>query len=304
VEFADALEEAHQAGLHQKPESEISDAFTAAEMKREQFRALLKSEKELNLSPENKPVTLKIYERELLRNERAITQAKISELIETGKISLADLETKKANEIFSSKEREEIQLEAGERTRENLEPKELWAKRQNFSEKLQQAAIKASDSLERAHEIYHSKDANPKEVSQVFSALDADILTLKNERRTERTATKFVNFKTDFKRDLAQMFTSGQRLENTQLLTAMTRGILLGALEKQNIHPEKIGLGSKELSEISRTITLAMADGKNREKLLDNHPAVTVQDSRYGQTKSAGQNQQIPMKQRQIEHTR
>lgn len=306
LEFADALEDAHQKSLRDETKSEIAEAFAVAETKREQIREFLKIEKETQLSPEKKPVTLLIYERELARNEKAITRAKINEMIETGKLSLADLETKKASEIFSPQERASIRLEAGERTRENLEPKELWASRRDVSEKLQQTALNASDALEQAHEIYH-QSANPKEVSRAFSALDTSIVRLKNERREARLNSKFINFKTDFKRDLAQMFEGGKPVENTQVLAAMTKGLLLDALEKQNVQPEKIGLTGEKLSEISRTITLAMVDDRKREKMFAvNHKsaAMPVQDSHAPHTKNASENQQTPDKTRQFEHIR
>lgn len=308
LEFADALEDAHQASLNKKSESEIKQAFAVAETKRERLDDSLKIEKQSHLSPENKPVTLLIYERELARNERAIGQAKIAQMIETGKLSLSDLETKRGGEIFSAKERASIRLEAGERTRENLEPKELWAKHGDVSEKLQQAALGASEALERAHEIYHEAGVEQKQVARAFSALDAGIVQLKNERRTTRAAAKFINFKTDFKRDLAQMFERGQPSENPQLLAAMTKGLLINSLEKQNVPPEKIGVSSEKLSEISRTITLAVVDDRKREKTLalnnQSAPALSVQENRAGQTKSVAQNQQVPLKTRQFEHTR
>lgn len=266
LEFADALEDAHRASLNKQSESEIADAFSIAEVKHQKLEEFLKNENESSRSLEHEPVTLKIYERELARNERVIAQAKIGQMIETGKLSLADLETKKAGEIFSPKERDEIKLEAGERTRENLEPKELWAKRGDVSEKLQQAALRASDNLERAHEIYHEAGADRTEVSRAFSALDAGIVRLKNERQAARLNSRFINFKTDFKRDLAQMFERGQPVENSQLLAAMTKGLLLGAMEKQNVQPEKIGISSDKLNEISMTISLAMAGDIKRER--------------------------------------
>jgi hypothetical protein len=282
LEFADALEDAHQKSLHQETKAEVVEAFAVAGMKREQMREILKIEKEAQLSLEKKPVTLLIYERELARNERAITRAKINEMIETGKLSLADLETKKANEIFSPQEREQIRLEAGERTRENLEPKELWASRHKVSENLQKTALSASGALEQAHEAYQ-ENADSKEVSQVFSALDKSIVRLKNERREARLNSKFINFKTDFKRDLAQMFASGKPIENTELLAAMTKGLLLNALEKQNVQPEKINLTGEKLREISRTVTLSMVENKKRENLIianERFNTISISDNR------------------------
>ena len=306
LEFAYALETVYQANLSQAPTSEIEQLFTVAEDKRANLSYSLKEEKASSILPEQKPVTLKIYERELAKNEQAITKAKISEMIETGKISLADLEMKKVSEIFSPLERDEIRLEAGERTRENLEPKELWSKRSELSENLQQTALIASDTLERAHEIYHDQNTSQGEISRVFFALDADIVKLKNERKLEQKATKFINFKTEFKRDLAQMFERNQPLENPNLLTAMTKGLLSNALEKQNIHAEKLGINSEKLSEISRTITLAMVDDKRKEKLIaaGKSVAVSVQDNFPAQTKTNSENPNTPLKTRQFEHTR
>ena len=312
LKFADALEAAHQASLNKQSESEIANAFTAAETKREQLNEFLKIEKELRLSPEHKPVTLEIYERELVRNERAITQAKIAQMIETGKLSIADLETKKAGDIFSPMERDEIKLEAGERTRENLEPKELWARRGDVSEKLQKAALGASEVLERAHEIYHEANADAKEVSRAFSALDASIVRLKNERRTDRIAAKFINFKTDFKRDLAQMFERGQSIENPRMLAAMTKGLLIDGLEKQNIQPEKIGASGEKLSEISMTITMAMIGDKKLEQFADknfepNRKSKTVEhaeNDNFVHRQTEQEKQHVQAKTKQFERAR
>ncbi|MGC2234967.1 MAG: hypothetical protein WA584_02230 [Pyrinomonadaceae bacterium] len=308
LEFADALEEAHQASLNKKSESEIEQAFAIAETKRQRLDETLQIEKQSNFLPENKPVSLTIYERELERNEKAIAQAKISNMIEAGELSLRDLETKKAGEIFTAKERDEIRIEAGERTRENLEPKELWARRSDVSENLQQAALHASEALEKAHGIYHETGADKKEIARTFSALDAGIIKLKNERQTNKIAAKFINFKTDFKHDLAQMFERGQPSENPQLLAAMTKGLLINSLEKQNLASEKIGISSEKLSEISRTITLAMVEDKKREKavaIVNNQSVeLSVLDSRTAQSKISAEKSSVPVKTRLFEHMR
>ncbi len=312
LEFADALHTAHQASLNRQSESEIADAFNIAEAKRGQLREFLKLEKASHLSPENKPVTLEIYERELVRNERNITRAKISQMIETGELSLADLETKKASEIFSPKERDEIRLEAGERTRENLEPKELWTRHGDVSEKLQQAALSASDALERAHEIYHEAGTSPKEILQSFSALDAGIVHLKNERRAVRDAAKIFNFKTEFKHDLAQMFERGGSIGNPRILAAMTKGLLIDGLEKQNASPEKIGIGAEKLNEISMTIALAMTGDKKREQFADknfkpNRESKIVEraeDNNFVHRQIEPEKHRVEVKQKQFERTR
>ena len=313
LELADALESAHQASLNRQSESEIEVAFKVAETKREELHALSEIENEPQLSLEPKSTTLEIYERELVRNERAITRAKISEMIETGTLSLSDLETKKAAEIFSVKERDEIKLEAGERTRENLEPKELWAKHGDVSEKLQKAALSASDALEQAHGIYHEQGANPKDVLRRFAALDAGIVQLKNERQREKAAAKFINFKTEFKRDLAQMFGRGeQSFDEPRILAAMTKGLLIDALEKRNLLPERINLSSEKLSEISRTITLAMVKDEKRENVITKKLPIHEKSKIPEQTNSslvtreamyAGR-QHISYKLKQTEHTR
>ena len=313
LELADALENAHQSSLNRQSESEIATAFKITETKREQLRALSEIENESQLSHEQKPATLEIYERELERSERAVTRAKISEMIETGKISLADLETKKATEIFSAKERDEIKIEAGERTRENLEPKELWAKRGDVSERLQQAALGASDALERAHEIYHEQGANPKEISRSFAALDAGIVRLKNERQSEKAAAKFMNFKTEFKRDLGQMFErGGLLLDDSRIVAAMTKGLLIDGLEKQNIQPERIGIGAEKLSEISQTITLAMLGENKREQFAEKNFEVNskskasefAKNDNFVQRQTGHEKQSVQVKPKQYEQKR
>ncbi len=312
LEFADALHTAHQSSLNQQSQSETATAFIFAETKREQLKEFSQVEKESRHSPEKKPVSLLIYERELARNERAIAQAKISQLVENGKLSLTDLETKKASEIFSPKERDEIRTEAGERTRENLEPKELWAKRQTVSEELEQSALAASENLERAHEIYHDAGADSKEISRSFSALDADIIKLKNERRTEQLNAKFINFKTEFKRDLATIFETGQSAEDPRLLTAMTKGLLIDGLEKQNIKPEKIGISGEKLSEISLTISMVMTGekkpeqfaNKNFEPLYETNTSEISEKNNFTSRQTEFEKQHIPTKTKQFERAR
>ncbi len=312
LEFADALHTAHQSSLKQQSQSETATAFIFAETKREQLKEFSQGEKEPRPSTENKPVSLLIYERELARNERAIAQAKISQLVENGKLSLTDLETKKAGDIFSPKERDEIRTEAGERTRENLEPKELWAKRQTFSEELEQSALAASENLERAHEIYHDAGADSKEISRSFSALDDDIIKLKNERRTERLNTKFMNFKTEFKRDLATVFETGQSAEDPRLLAAMTKGLLIDGLEKQNIKSEKIGISSEKLSEISLTISMAMTGEKKHEIFADKkfeplyktNTSEISEKNNFTSRQTEFEKQHIPTKTKQFERAR
>lgn len=304
---ADVLEDAPQASLSKKSESEIEQVFTVADAKRQSLEESLKPEKKLNISLENPPVTLKIYERELARNERTIAQTKISRMIETGELSLHDLETKKAGEIFSPEDRDEIRLEAGERTRESLEPKELWANRRDVSEKLKEAALGASEALEKAHAIYHKAGAAKEEIARAFSALDTDVINLKNERRINKAAAKFINFKTDFKRDLAQIFERGQSNENPQLLAAMTKGLITNSLEKQNVPPEKIGLSSEKLGEISRTITMAVVDDKKHQRAIaanNQWVPLMVQDDRAGQEKTSEVKSSVPLKTRKFEHTK
>lgn len=308
LELADALEDAHRLSLRGASQSAINDAFNAAETKREQLDESLKVKQDSQFSLENKSVTLSIYERELARNEKTIMQAKISNKVENGELSLLELETKKASEIFSVKDRNEIRLEAGERTRENLEPKELWARHGDVSEKLQHAALSASDALETAHGIYHEAGANRQEVIRAFSTLDAGIVNLKNERRANRVAAKFMNFKTDFKRDLAQMFErGGNSIENPRMLAAMTKGLLLDGLEKQNIQPEKIGFNREKLNELSVTITLAMSGEQKCEKtnFVSRHSVAPTEDNRFDQSKNIAQkSQDSPIKERKYELTR
>jgi len=176
---------------------------------------------------------------------------------------------------------------------------------------LQQSALNASAALERAHDIY-CQSGDAKDIRQAFSALDAQVIQLKDERRTEKINGKFVNFKTDFKRDLAVMFRHAQSVENPEMLAAMTKGLLIDGLEKQNVSPEKIGINSEKLSEISRTITLAMTGDKKREQIAaqeftPREKSRTLEQADYNhlaQAAISAEKQHTPNKTRQIEHTR
>ena len=103
------------------------------------------------------------------------------------------------------------------------------------------------------------------------------------------------------------MFERGQPSENPQLLAAMTKGLLINSLEKQNVPPENIGLSSEKLSEISRTITLAMVDDKKHQRAIavnNQSVALTVQDNSAAQAKTSAEKSSVPVKTRQFEHTR
>jgi len=180
---------------------------------------------------------------------------------------------------------------------------------------LQKAAIGASDALERAHEIYHEAGANTREISRTFASLDAGIVQLKNERQREKATAKFINFKTEFKRDLAQMFGRDggrQSFDDSRLLAAMTKGLLIDGLEKQNWSPEKIGIGGEMLSEISMTIALAMTGDKKREQFADKNFELTrksetgehSENNNFVYQQTDQEKQHVQVKQKQFERAR
>ncbi len=120
-------------------------------------------------------------------------------------------------------------------------------------------------------------------------------------------------FKTEFKRDLAQMFgRGGQSQDDSRILAATTKGLLIDGLEKQKIQPEKIGIGAEKLSEISRTITLAMLGEKKRGQFAEksfeiNSPSKTgefAKNDNFVHGRTEHENQPVQAKPKQYERAR
>jgi hypothetical protein len=109
------------------------------------------------------------------------------------------------------------------------------------------------------------------------------------------------------------MFESGGKsIENPRMLAAMTKGLLIDGLEKQNLSHEKIGISSEQLSEISRTISLAMIGDKKSEQFWDknfdvNRQSKTGEFSRNENSvyrKTEQEKQHLQVKPKQFERVR
>ena len=96
------------------------------------------------------------------------------------------------------------------------------------------------------------------------------------------------------------------------MLAAMTKDLLIDGLEKQNIQPEKIGVSSEKMSEISRTITLAMVDDKKREQFADksfepsrkSKTAELAEKDNVVRWQDEHESQHVQVKQKQFERAR
>ncbi len=96
------------------------------------------------------------------------------------------------------------------------------------------------------------------------------------------------------------------------MLAAMTKDLLIDGLEKQNIQPEKIGVSSEKLSEISRTITLALSGDKKREQFADksfepnrkSKTAELAEKDNVVRRQNEHESQHVQVKQKQFERAR
>jgi len=235
---------------------------------------------------ENKPVSLRIFEKELEKAEKQMFGASLKEKLNAN----ADLEKNfDPKSVFSNEERKAIKSRAFEVVNEKLEPKELNADNRQISPEASRQAFATYKQLGKATNLWQTSDDKSK-VTEAFSKLDREAAKLNQIRqdynRNEKMALLRDGIKTDLMDWLKKNPDSKQNNFEGQINT-----ILMNNLNKADF--SKLADNGKQVSILSRQIVekietkqfLSVKDkvftsdsrevalqGKNLPSIGENHP--------------------------------
>jgi hypothetical protein len=193
--------------------AEISDGLKVMEeSKLHTSRTLESTEKEQNISAntanrelvENKPFTLRLFEKELEKAEKDILGVNLKEKLSTG-IDLEKENNLNPASLFSNEERAAIKAQAFEVVKERLEPKELNADNRGLSPEASRQAFATYKQLERASNLFQTSDDKSK-ITEAFSKLDREAFQLNQIRQDYNRDEKMALLRDGIKSDLVDWY--------------------------------------------------------------------------------------------------
>ena len=147
---------------------------------------------------ENKPLSLRIFEKELEKAEKQMLGESLKEKL----VANADLEKNfDPKTLFSNEERTAIKSKAIEAVKEKLEPKELNADNRQISPEASRQAFATYKQIERASNLWQTSDDKAK-VTEAFSKLDRDAAKLNQIRQDYNRNEKMALLRDGIKSDL------------------------------------------------------------------------------------------------------
>ena len=185
----------------------VSESLKVLEENKLKFpKAIEPTERTQNLSnkitnqelAENKPASLRIFEKELEKTEQQMLGASLKEKF-TNDVDLEknfDLKT-----VFSTEERAEIKSKAIEAVREKLEPKELNADNRKISPEASRQAFTTYKQLEKATNLWQTGGDKSK-ITEAFSKLDREAVKLNQTRQDYNRNEKIALLRDGIKTDL------------------------------------------------------------------------------------------------------
>lgn len=193
---------------------------------------------------ENKPLSLRIFEKELEKAEKKILGESLKE-----KLS-ANTDLEKAFDpktVFSNEERTAIKSKAIEAVKEKLEPKELNADNRQISPEASRQAFATYKQFERASNLWQTSDDKSK-VTEAFSKLDKEAAKLNQIRQDYNRNEKMALLRDGIKSDLMNLFGKNSDIKGNNLLE-QTKEIIGKNLSKNGFTIE-----SPRVLKISREI--------------------------------------------------
>jgi hypothetical protein len=199
---------------------------------------------------ENKPFTLRIFEKELEKAEKQIIGASLKEKLSAN----SDLEKEKhfnPETVFSTQEREELKATAFEKVKEKLEPKELRADNRKISPEASHQAFTTYKQLTRASNLLQTSGDKSK-ITEAFSKLDREAANLNKIRQDYNRNEKMAVLREGIKTDLVDWFkkNSDSKLNITE---GQISKILMNNLKQSDFKQFTNDQG--QISVLSRQIT-------------------------------------------------
>lgn len=188
------------------------DLKVLEESKLQSVKTLSSGDKSQNISEkiinekliENKPFTLRIFEKELEKAEKQLIGVSLKEKISAN----SDFEKEKnfnPTSVFSTEERNQIKEQAFEKVKEKLEPKELGADNRKISPEASQQAFLTYKQLERASNLLQMGGDKSK-ITEAFSKLDREAANLNKIRQDYNRNEKMAVLREGIKTDLVDWF--------------------------------------------------------------------------------------------------
>jgi uncharacterized protein YeaO (DUF488 family) len=213
--------------------------------------------KEKNISPisaaaeigENKPLSLRVFEKELEKTEKHLLGASWKEKL-SGETSLENEKNLDPKTFFSAEERASIKMKAFELTKENLEPKELNAVNQKLSPQASRQAFATYKQLERASNLFQKSD-DKSQITEAFFKLDHEATKLNEIRQNYNRNEKIAILRDGIKTDLIDWIKKNPDLKQTNFEGQINK-ILMNNLIKADF--VRIGDDGKQISVLSRQI--------------------------------------------------
>lgn len=227
------------------------------ESKLQSVKTLGSGEKSQNISAqninekliENKPFTLRIFEKELEKAEKRLIGVSLKEKISAN----SDFEKEKTfnpEKVFSTQEREELRATAFEKVKEKLEPKELGADNRKISPEASQQAFTTYKQLERASNLLQTSGDKSK-IAEAFSKLDHEASHLNKIRQDYNRNEKMAVLREGIKTDLVDWFKKNTNTKQNISEGQISR-ILMNNLHKADF--VRIADDEKQINILSRQI--------------------------------------------------
>ncbi|HMS43189.1 MAG TPA: hypothetical protein PKE69_23370, partial [Pyrinomonadaceae bacterium] len=153
---------------------------------------------------ENKPFTLRIFEKELEKAEKQLIGVSLKEKISANS-DFEKGENFNPTSVFSTEERNQIKEQAFEKVKEKLEPKELGADNRKISPEASQQAFSTYKQLERASNLLQTSGDKSK-ITEAFSKLDREAANLNKIRQDYNRHEKMAVLREGIKTDLVDWF--------------------------------------------------------------------------------------------------
>jgi hypothetical protein len=196
---------------------------------------------------ENKPLSLRIFEKELEKAERGLLGASLREKLATN----ADLEKNfDPKTVFSNEERAEIKSKAIEVVKEKLEPKELNADNREISPEASRQAFATYKQMGKATNLWQTSNDISK-ITEAFSKLDRDATKLNQIRQDYNRNEKMALLRDGIKTDLMDWLKKNPDSKQNNFEGQINK-ILTSNLSKADF--VKLGEDGKQVNILSRQI--------------------------------------------------
>jgi hypothetical protein len=197
---------------------------------------------------ENKPLSLRIFEKELEKTEKQMLGESLKEKLTAN----ADLEKNfDPKTVFSIEERTEIKSKAIEAVKEKLEPKELNMNNRQISPEASRQAFVTYKQLGKATNLWQTGDDKSK-ITEAFSKLDREAAKLNQIRQDYNRNEKLALLRDGIKTDLMDWLKKNPDSKQNNFEGQVNK-ILMNNFNKTEF--VKIASDGKQIGILSRQIT-------------------------------------------------